>query len=43
MVSVTVCVRWYIDGVQFMPVDKKHYWRHDAYIPMPSGDFPAEM
>ena len=31
------------DGIQFMPADKKHYWKHDAYIPMPSGDFPAEM
>ncbi|KIM70007.1 hypothetical protein SCLCIDRAFT_498123 [Scleroderma citrinum Foug A] len=30
------------DGVQFMPSDKKHYWRHDVYIPMPSGDFPAD-
>ena len=27
------------DGVQFMPADKKHYWRHGAYIPMLSGDF----
>ena len=31
------------DGTQFMPADKKHYWKHDVYIPMPSGDFPAEM
>jgi len=31
------------DGIQFMPADKRHYWKHDAYIPMPSGDFPAEM
>lgn len=28
------------DGVQFMPVADK---RHDAHIPMRSGDFPAEM
>ena len=36
------------DGVQFesqclLPADKRHYWKHDTYIPVPSGDFPAEM
>lgn len=30
------------DGVQFVPADK-HYWKHDAYILMPSRDFPVEM